>query len=284
MARRFRIQFPGAIYHAMARGNRKQFIFVDDRDRRQFLKILETSLEKLAAECFSYALMGNHYHLVIHTPRPNLDRVMHRINLLYAQYVNWRHGFRGHLFDGPYRAFVIDDTQYLLDAIAYVLRNPVAAQLTTEAGQWPWSSYNATMGKSGKRFLTLAWLPHLFDGLPLEECRDLLDQHIRKDDREYSDLVTTIADGPHQFKRRVRDVIGATLYRSRLPRSYRLLGRPSLEEVFAETKRAERRNTILRAHVVHGYLLAEIANYLELHPTTVSRIVNQTGSYRLIRD
>lgn len=112
----------------------------------------------------------------------------------------------------------------------------------------------------------------------------LLDEHIRKDDGEYADLVRAVAEGSHEFKRRVRKVIGATLYQARLPRSFRALGRPSLSAIFADIKRHDRRATILRAHVVHGYLLTEIADYLELHPTTVSRIVNETGSYRLIRD
>lgn len=284
MATRFRTRFDGAIYHVMARGNRKQIIFTDDRDRRQFLKILAAALEKFGGECFCYSLMGNHYHLIIHTPRGNLEWVMHHVDSLYARYFNWRHGLTGHVFEGPYQAILIDNNWYLLNAVAYVLRNPVAASMTTEAGLWPWSSYKATMGKSAKRFLTLSWLPSLFDGVPLDECRRLLDEHIRKEDQQYSDLVRTVADGSHQFKKRVRDVIGATLYRSRLPRSYRMLGRPSLTELFAETKRADRRSAILRAHIVHGYRLIEVANYLELHPTTISRIVNQTGSYRLIRD
>ena len=106
---------------------------------------------------------------------------------------------------------------------------------------------------------------------------------MKKEPEEYSDLVRAAAEGPHEFKKRVRKVVGATLYRARLPRSYRALGRPPLSDLFAECKRAERRAAILRAHVVHGYLLIEIANYLELHPTTISRIVNETGSYRLPR-
>lgn len=284
MARRFRILFRGAIYHVMARGNRKQMIFADDRDRRQFLKILVVALNKFAAECFAYCLMGNHFHLVLHTPRANLPEVMHHIDGLYARYVNWRHRYTGRLFDGPYIAIVIDDTCYLQNAIAYVLRNPVEAGLTPAPGQWPWSSYNATMGKAPPHFLTLTWVPSVFDAPTLEESRRLLDERILNEQKDYSDIVRAVAEGPNEFKKRVRTVIGATLYQARLPRSFRALGRPSLQEIFAHTRRADRRAHILRAHVVHGYLLAEIANYLELHPTTISRIVNQSGSYRLIRD
>lgn len=284
MGRRHRIQFCGAIYHVMARGNRKQVIFADGRERRRFLKIVAVALEKFGAECFAYSLMGNHFHEVLHTPRANIPQVMHHIDRLYAQYVNWRHGTTGRLFEAPYTAIVIDDTLYLRNAIAYVLRNPVAAGLVSNAGDWPWSSYNATMGKASPTFETLTWLASLYPADSLDESRQLLAEHVRKEPEEYADLVRAVAEGPHEFKKRVREVIGTTLYQAALPRSYRALARPRLSEVFAGVKRAERRQTIVRAHVVHGYLLTEIANYLELHPTTISRIVNQTGSYRLTRD
>jgi putative transposase len=88
MPRRFRTDFCGAIHHVMARGNRKETIFVDDRDRRQFLKILAAGVAKFGAECFIYSLMGNHFHLVLHTPRGNLAHVMHHVDGLYARYVN----------------------------------------------------------------------------------------------------------------------------------------------------------------------------------------------------
>lgn len=284
MSRRHRILFCGAIYHVMARGNRKQPIFADDVDRRRFLVILAIALAKFGAECFAYCLMGNHFHLVIHTPRANLPRVMHHIDTVYAEYVNWRHHLTGHLFEGPYTAIVIDDTAYLRDAIAYVLRNPVEAGLATDAAQWRWSSYNATKGKAPPKFLTLTWLPQIFEAATLELSRELLADLVRKErEGEYADVGHTAAEGPREFKNRVRRVIGATLYRAALPRAYRALGRPPLAELFAGVKRADRRSVIVRAHVVHGYLLIEIANYLDLHPTTISRIVNETGSYRLPR-
>jgi DNA-binding NarL/FixJ family response regulator len=130
----------------------------------------------------------------------------------------------------------------------------------------------------------LTWLPSLYPADSLEESRQLLAAHVRKEQQEYADLVRSVAEGPFEFKKRVRQVIGTTLYQAALPRSYRAMARPPLSEVFAAVKRSECRLAILRAHIVHGYRLTEIANYLELHPTTVSRIVNQTGDYRLTRD
>jgi len=268
----------------MARGNRKQPIFVDDVERRRFIKILAAALEKFGAECYAYCLMGNHYHLVLRTPRANIPNVMQHIDGLYTEYVNWRHQTTGHLLEGRYTGMVLDDTDYLRNAIGYVLRNPVKAGLVADAGQWQWSSYNATIGQESQRFLTLTWLTALFVGTTLKESRDMLAEHVKTEPEEYADLVRAAAEGPYEFKKRVRGVIGATLYLAELPRSYRALARPPLSELFGTCKRAERRTAILRAHVVHGYLLREIANYLQLHPTTISRIVNQTGSYRLTRE
>jgi len=284
MARRHRILFCGAIYHVMARGNRKERIFVDDVDRRRFLKIVAAALKKFGAESYAYCLMDNHFHKVIHTPRANLPNVMQHIDGLYTQYENWRHRTTGHVLEGRYTGIVIDDTCYLRNAIGYVLRNPVEARLVSDPGDWPWSSYNAAMGKASPQFETLSWLRSLFQADTLDESRRLLAEHVRKEPEDYPDLVRAAAEGPHEFKKCVRRVIGATLYRAALPRSYRAIARPPLSDVFAGVKRAERRQTIVRAHIVHGYLLTEIANYLELHPTTISRIVNQTGSYRLTRE
>jgi len=268
----------------MARGNRKQPIFADDVDRRQFMKIIGVALEKFAAQCYVQCLMGNHFHIVIHTPRANINLVMQHIDGLFTQYSNWRHGITGHLLEGRYTGIVIDDTCYLRSAIAYVLRNPLEAGIVADAGDWPWSSYRAAMGTVAPRFETLTWLESLFPADTIEESRRQLAEHVRKETEGYPDLIRAAAEDPHEFKKRVRSVVGATLYRAALPRSFRAMARPPLEEVFAGVKRAERRRIILRAHVVHGYLLMEIANHLELHPTTISRIVNQTGSYRLTRD
>jgi hypothetical protein len=209
---------------------------------------------------------------------------MQHIDGLYTQYVNWRHQTTGHVLEGRYVALVIDDTAYLRNAIRYVLRNPVEAGLVGDAGAWRWSSYNAAMGRAAAVFETLSWVAVLFPAESLSDSRRLLAEYVRNEPDAYPDIVRTAAEGPHAFKKHIRKVIGMTLYRAELPRSYRALARPSLSEIFAGAKRAERRQTTLRAHVVHGYLLREIADYLELHPTTVSRIVNQTGSYRLTRD
>jgi putative transposase len=284
MARRHRIRFCGATYHVMARGNRKERIFIDDVDRRRFLKITAAGLQKFGAECYVYCLMDNHFHQVIHTPRANISRIMQHIDGLYTQYENWRHKKTGHVLEGRFTGIVIDDESYLRNAIAYVLRNPLEAGIVKDAGDWQWSSYRAVMGYARPQFETLEWLKSLYGCDTLEEAREMLAEDVKKESDNYPGMEREAAEGSHEFKRRVRRIVGATLYRAALPRSYRALAQPPLSEVFAGVVRADRRQAIMRAHVVHGYLLTEIANYLGLHPTTISRIVNRTGSYRLTRE
>jgi hypothetical protein len=189
------------------------------------------------------------------------------------------------VFEGRYVAMLVDDTVYLRNALAYVFRNPVAAGLCQSGADWPWSSYPATIGRvQPPGFLTLSWLPQVFRAATIDESRQLLDERVHTEPQEYADLVRAAAEGPMDFKIRVRSTIGATLYRAELPRHYRALARPPLSELFSGVTPADRRLTILRAHVVHGYLLVEIANHLGLHPTTISRIVNRTGSYHRSKD
>lgn len=202
MARRHRIRYCGAIYHVMARGNRKQRIFVDDRDRRQFLKIAAAGFEKYGAECYVYSLMSNHFHQVVHTPRANIHRLMQHIDGLYTQYENWRHRTTGHVLEGRYTSVVIGDASYLRNAICYVLRNPVDAGVVDAASEWPWSSYRAAMGMAAPRFETLTWLEALFAGDSIQESREFLDQHIRRLPEATLDAVRQVADGPPDFKKR----------------------------------------------------------------------------------
>jgi putative transposase len=280
MARRHRIAFRGAVYHVMARGIRKTYVFVDDVDRRKFLRILTAAIQRYACICYSYCMMGNHYHLVIKTPRPNISRFTQYLNGQYAKYFNWRHKYTGHVYEGRCNTPLIEDDAYLAGAIAYVARNPIEAGLVKDAAQWKWSSYRATIGQCAcPKFLTLDWLQRVFPDTTIEKARRQLAQAVHVADQTY-DIDAELVRGTADFQKRARKVIGATLYKSRLPRRFRAIGRPELDEIFAGVKKANRRQVVLRAHVAHGYLLSEIARYLDLHPTTISRIVNRRGNYR----
>ena len=147
MARPLRIEFPGAVYHVTARGDRREPIFVDDRDRHALLDVVGNALGRFDAEMLAYCFMGNHYHFVLHTRQANLSLLMRQINGVYTQAFNRRHKKVGHLFQGRFKAILVDRDAYLLEVCRYVELNPVAARIVRKPQAWPWSSYRAHVGQ-----------------------------------------------------------------------------------------------------------------------------------------
>ncbi len=125
MARPLRIEYQGAWYHFTSRGNERNRIFKDDTDRERFLCILKDSLEKYMVQLHAYVLMENHFHLILHTPSGNLNRFAQRFNTAYTVYYNRRHKRSGHLYQGRYKAIIVDKDSYLLTLSRYIHLNPV---------------------------------------------------------------------------------------------------------------------------------------------------------------
>jgi putative transposase len=137
---------PDTTYHLMARGNRRQPIFLQDDDRRTFLRMLSRVCLRYGWVCYAYCLMGNHIHLAIKTPEPNLSEGMRHLLGRYAWLHNQFHGTDDHLFRSRFRAVVIESDAQLISVIRYISRNPVRAELVERAEQWPWASYPALIG------------------------------------------------------------------------------------------------------------------------------------------
>lgn len=146
MARPLRLEFPGALYHVTSRGNEKSTIFRDDRDRRTFLGILAEVIQRERWLLHSFCLLGNHYHLLLETPLGKLSRGMHSLNALYSQRFNRRHERSGHLFEGRFKALLVEKQSHLLALHRYIVLNPVRAGLAARPEEWIWSSYRATCG------------------------------------------------------------------------------------------------------------------------------------------
>ncbi len=155
MARKLRVEFPGAIYHVMLRGNGRQNIFRSDKDRKRFLKRLKKSADTYNVRVYLFCLMKNHAHLVVETPEGNISRFMQSFTTGYTVYYNLRHNQSGHLFQGRFKAKLVDGDSYLLALSRYVHLNPVfvdaAKDLTlTERIKalrgYQWSSYPSYIG------------------------------------------------------------------------------------------------------------------------------------------
>ena len=130
------------------RGNRHAPVFLDSRDRRKFLALLDDAVSRYRWRCAVYCLMTNHFHIVVETPEPNLGLGMHRLNGIYAQWFNRRRDLRGHLFEDRFHSGLVTSEWHMLELSRYVVLNPVRAGLCSSPDAWPWSSYRATIGRA----------------------------------------------------------------------------------------------------------------------------------------
>ncbi len=147
MTRPLRVEYPGAYYHVINRGNNQEKIFKNDRDKEKFLEYLEKASERFSIILHTYCLMSNHFHLLVETPEPNLSVTMQWINVSYATYFNRKRGRHGHLFQGRFKAILIDADEYLKHLSRYIHLNPVRAKMVPTAASYQWSSYPAFIGK-----------------------------------------------------------------------------------------------------------------------------------------
>ena len=148
MARPLRIEFPGALYHVTARGNERKPIYRDAGDRRRFLERLAGVAGTHRLAVHAYVLMRNHYHLLVETRAANLSRAMRQLNGVYTQDFNRRHRRAGHLFQGRYKAILVEKDSYLLELSRYLHLNPVRVGEVRAAWEFPWSSAAAFVGKA----------------------------------------------------------------------------------------------------------------------------------------
>jgi len=146
VARQLRIEFPGAFYHVTSRGNEKGPVFRTDGDREKFLGYLQLAHKRLQVIILVYCCMENHFHLFLQTPGGNLSKIMHFINSAYTAYFNKIHERVGHLFQGRYKAILVDADDYAQELSRYIHLNPVRAKITELPEQYQWSSYREYIG------------------------------------------------------------------------------------------------------------------------------------------
>jgi len=163
MARALRIQYPGAYYHVTSRGNERKAIFKNKGDRESFLSYLKSAHLRYGAVIHVYCLMNNHYHLLIETPKGNLSQIMRHINGAYTTYFNVKHRRAGHLFQGRYKAILVDADAYAGELSRYIHLNPVRAGIVNMPDQHRWSSYQYyTMKKKQPEWLNVDFILNYF--------------------------------------------------------------------------------------------------------------------------
>ena len=140
MPRQLRIEYPGAFYHVYSRGNQKQDIYLSDEDRYYFLKVLRDARERHGLIIHLYCLMGSHYHLLLETPEANLSQIMHYVNSTYSIYLNIKHRRCGHLFQGRFKAILVQADAYARTLACYIHNNPVVKGIVDHPEAYVWSS------------------------------------------------------------------------------------------------------------------------------------------------
>lgn len=272
MARPLRIQYAGALYHAFARGNNRAEIFLNDIDREAFVGNLGRVCVRFQWRVWAWCLMNNHYHLLIETLEPTLCDGMREVNGVYAQQFNRRHERVGHVFQGRYKATLVEKQTYLLELLRYIVLNPVRAKLTPTVDKWAWSSHRSILGSA----YAPPWLAE-------RDTLRLFHHEQPAARRAYAEFV---ADGVNvsdpALKMPRSGFVGSEAFverilkhvdRDKLSREIPLASRPAptLDSIARIT--ADRDETIRRAFATKAYTMTEIAEFLGLNLSTVSRIV-----------
>ena len=264
-----RIELAGGVFHVVARGNERAPVFRDDRDRERFLEILGEVAVRYRWRVLAYCLMGNHFHLLVMTLEPMLARGMRQLNGVYAQWFNRRHRRVGHLFQGRYKAVVVQTDAHLRRTVRYVIRNPIRAGLSGRPEQWRWTSHHATVGRSAAGVVAVDELLACFaDGR--EEAL-----------RRYRLMVESLEEPPPARHPLVAGddvfVVERLACVPRDPEFTRAMVRPPRPALAELVGSVDDREGIATAHIGHGYSLREVATHLGCSVTTVHRRVHAVG-------
>jgi REP-associated tyrosine transposase len=265
----------------MSRGNNKHAIFLDAEDYAKYLELLAFVLARFKIRCHAFCLLFNHIHLII-TPGPMpISRMMQQLNSKYCAWFNAKHGRVGHLLQDRYKAKLIDDGSYFLNAVRYVALNPVVASQVDRAEDWPWSSYRAAIGLA----------PHIpfVDDFQLARALDAIDDAERHErlktfveaGEAAEDGWRELMSGSDDLGRRVEPMIVASRAEIDFSYAHRYSTRPPLESLLKGLEGDALHAAVHDAFIVHAYTLREIAALVDKHPGTVWTWVQSVARQRL---
>jgi len=268
MARPLRLEHPGAIWHVTSRGNERREIYRTDDDRNGFLAVLAESVVRYRWTLHAWVLMTNHYHLLVETPEPTLSVGVKRLNGLHAQNFNRAHHRVGHLFQGRFKAILVERESHLLELVRYIVLNPVRCGAVAHAGDYAWSNYMATAGlASAPDWLETGWtLAQFAPGSRRELCtryRQFVADGRGARANPWEELVGQIYLGGERFCERMQKLAEPRLADREFPTIQRQPVRASFEAIvelvaatFGETAESIRR----RSHRPSRKALAQLAS------------------------
>ncbi|MBI1921548.1 MAG: transposase [Geobacter sp.] len=290
MARPLRIEYPGAFYHVTSRGNEQKDIFKSRRDREKFLEYLASATERYGAVVHAYCLMNNHYHLLLETPSGNLSQIMRHINGAYTTYFNVKRKRSGHLFQGRYKAILVEADEYLVELSRYIHLNPVKVGIVERPEHYQWSSYQSFIGQSKPP----AWLRTGFilgcfakkEADARKKYRSFVEDMIGK---EYESPLSKIFGasilGSADFIEEISSAHIREKEDANIPALKHFANRPSPEEIMKEAiaafhsnEKLARQVSIYLCHKYSGMRLQEIGDRFNVRDTAISE-----ASRRLVR-
>jgi len=235
MARQLRIEFEGAFYHVTSRGNMRGRIFFHDKDRERFLAIMEKTKERYGYLLHAYALMDNHYHLLIETPKTNISQIMQNVNTSYTVYINKKNGRSGHLFQGRFKGIIVDKNEYLLTLSRYIHLNPVRAGIVAKPEESRWTSYKTYVAETEGRGLvdktdTLAILSEK-KKKAIEKYRAFVEAGIEGVASPFKEAEAGLILGKGSFKEKIKEILESLKRDEELPQIKKLVRNNSLDSV-----------------------------------------------------
>lgn len=279
MSRPVRIEFPGAHYHVTGKGIRYRPVFFDNEDKAAFLNVLETVVSRFGWLLHSYVLMDSHYHLIVECPQANLSKGMRQLNGVYTQHFNRRHGQEGPLFQGRFKSVLFESGAYLLLLCRHVVLNPVRVGASSSAQTYRWSSHRAMCGSIKTPVFLHTKSVLSFFGKRLKENQRKYRAYIKSGVDQPSPMVHRnhqVLLGSPRFISEMQPILNGEKLAKRGPRrAKRRRSLPALFKNVGNKPRSERNELICCAHIDHTYTLMEIGDFLGLHYTTVSKVVNQ---------
>jgi REP element-mobilizing transposase RayT len=291
------VQFAGAFYHVIARGNRRQEIFHEDGDYAAYLERLERYRRRDGGTLYAYVLMANHVHLLIETTAVPLSRTMQTLQFTYTQYYNRCYGKTGHLFQGRYKAILCDREAYVLELVRYIHLNPARLRHRLDPWRYRWSSHRAYLGEPGPVQVSTgmvlsqfgcrqgtaraAYLQFLKDGRGLghqEKFYDAVNQQVLGDDS----FVQTVED--RTSKAQVRDAslprIAFTPLLSAVARLYDLTPETLIQSGRQRALMTPRAFLVYVAREWSGLPTGELAHRLHRDASMVSRLYARYAAQR----
>lgn len=276
MARPLRLEFPGALYHITSRGDRREDIYDDEDDRLLFYDVLNEVYERYNWRIHAFCLMSNHYHLIVETPDANLSIGMRHLNGVYTQRFNAKQHRVGHVFQGRYKAILVQKESYLLELSRYIVLNPVRARMVRSAKDWPWSSYRATVGQDEiPKWLYTDWL--LSD---YSKQRATAIRYYKKfvadgkgQPSPWKGLKNQVYLGNEQFVKKMQGKLNVKQDLSEIPVAQkRSITKPL---VYYIKRFKDRDSAIVEAYASGAFSMKVIADHVGLHYSWVSRVIRK---------